>query len=68
MAAWTAARDEHIATGTDRGATVARQLCRLRAVAETSAGVQRGVVWHADLQPWPATRRAARMSAGPLSP
>ena len=39
VAAWTAARDEHIATGTDRGATVARQLCRLRAVAETSAAV-----------------------------
>jgi transposase len=35
----TAARDEHIATGTDRVATVARQLCTLRAVAETSAAV-----------------------------
>jgi transposase len=37
--ALTAARDEQIATGTDRVATVARQLCTLRAVAETSAAV-----------------------------
>jgi transposase len=37
--ALTAARDEHIATGTDRVATVARQLCTLRAVAEISAAV-----------------------------
>ncbi len=35
----TAARDEHIATGTARVATVARQLCTLRTVAETSAAV-----------------------------
>jgi transposase len=39
LAALTAARDDHIATGTDRVATVARQLCTLRAVAETSAAV-----------------------------
>lgn len=39
LGALTAARDEHIATGTDRVATVARQLCTLRAVAETSAAV-----------------------------
>jgi transposase len=39
LAALTAARDEQIATGTDRVATVARQLCTLRAVAETSAAV-----------------------------
>jgi transposase len=37
--ALTMARDEHIATGRDRVATVARQLCTLRAVAETSAAV-----------------------------
>jgi transposase len=39
LAELTAARDEYIATGTDRVATVARQLCTLRAVAETSAAV-----------------------------
>jgi transposase len=39
LAALTAARDVFIATGTDRVATVARQLCTLRAVAETSAAV-----------------------------
>jgi transposase len=39
LGALTATRDEHIATGTDRVATVARQLCTLRAVAETSAAV-----------------------------
>jgi transposase len=37
--ALTVARDEHIATGTDRVASVARQLCTLRAVAQTSAAV-----------------------------
>ena len=39
MLSLTAARDEHIVTGTDRVATVARQLGTLRAVAETSAAV-----------------------------
>jgi transposase len=39
MTAVTAARDEQIATGTDRVATVARQLCTMRGVAETSAAV-----------------------------
>ena len=39
MTAVTAARDEQIATGTDRVATVARQLCQMRGVAETSAAV-----------------------------
>jgi transposase len=39
MTAVTAARDEQIATGTDRVATVARQLCQVRGVAETSAAV-----------------------------
>jgi transposase len=35
----TAERDAQIATGTDRVAEVARQLCRMRGVAETSAAV-----------------------------
>ena len=35
----TTARDEQVATGTDRVAVVARQLCTLRGVAETSAAV-----------------------------
>jgi transposase len=35
----TAARDAPIATGTDQMATVARQLCTLRGVAETNAAV-----------------------------
>lgn len=35
----TAERDAQIATGTDRVAEAARQLCRLRGVAETSAAV-----------------------------
>jgi len=35
----TAERDGQIATGTDRVAEVARQLCRMRGVAETSAAV-----------------------------
>ena len=35
----TAERDAQIATGTDRVAAVARQLCRMRGVAETSAPV-----------------------------
>jgi len=39
MTAVMAARDEQIATGTDRVATVARQLCQMRGVAETSAAV-----------------------------
>jgi transposase len=39
LGALTATRDEHIATGADRVATVALQLCTLRAVAETSAAV-----------------------------
>jgi transposase len=39
LGALTATRDDHLATGTDRVATVARRLCRLRAVAETSAAV-----------------------------
>ena len=39
MAAVTATRDEQIATGTDRVAAVARQLCTMRGVAETSAAV-----------------------------
>lgn len=39
MTAVTAARDEDIATGTDRVATVARKLCTMRGVAETSAAV-----------------------------
>ena len=37
LAAVTATRDEQIATGTDRVAAVARQLCTMRGVAETSA-------------------------------
>ena len=39
MTTVTAARDEQIATATDRVAAVARQLCRMRNVAETSAAV-----------------------------
>lgn len=39
LATLTAERDAQIATGTDRVAAVARQLCQLRAVAETSAAV-----------------------------
>jgi transposase len=39
MTAVTAARDEQIATGSDRVAAVARQLCTVRGVAETSAAV-----------------------------
>lgn len=39
MTAVTATRDEQIATGTDRVAAVARQLCTMRGVAETSAAV-----------------------------
>ena len=39
MQAVTDARDEQIAAGTDRVATVARQLCTVRGVAETSATV-----------------------------
>lgn len=39
LAALTATRDHQIATGTDRVAIVARHLCTLRAVAETSAAV-----------------------------
>jgi transposase len=39
LAELTATRDDYIATGTDRVATVARQLCTLRAVGETSAAV-----------------------------
>ena len=39
MTALTVARDEEIATGTDRVAAVARQLCTMRGVAETSAAV-----------------------------
>jgi transposase len=39
LATITAERDAAIATGTGRVATVARQLCRLRGVAETSAAV-----------------------------
>lgn len=39
LAAVTATRDEQIATGTDRVAAVARQLCTMRGVAETSAAV-----------------------------
>jgi transposase len=39
MTAVTAARDAQIATGTDRVAAVARQLCQMRGVAETSAAV-----------------------------
>jgi len=39
MTAVTAARDAAIAGGTDRVATVARQLCTVRGVAETSAAV-----------------------------
>jgi transposase len=39
LRAVTAVRDEQIATGTDRVATVARQLCTVRGVAETSAAV-----------------------------
>jgi transposase len=39
LAALTATRDHQIATGTDRVALVARHLCTLRAVAETSAAV-----------------------------
>ena len=39
MTAVTATRDEQIATGTDRVAAVARQLCAMRGVAETSAAV-----------------------------
>jgi transposase len=35
----TAERDAQITTGTDRVAAVARQLCRMRGVAETSAAV-----------------------------
>ncbi len=35
----TTERDAQIATGTDRVAAVARQLCRMRGVAETSAAV-----------------------------
>ena len=39
LTAVTAVRDAQIATGTDRVATVARQLCTVRGVAETSAAV-----------------------------
>ena len=39
MAAVTTTRDEQIATGSDRVAAVARQLCTMRGVAETSAAV-----------------------------
>jgi transposase len=39
LAVLTATRAEQIATGTDRVATVARQLCTLRALGETSAAV-----------------------------
>jgi len=39
MTAVTTARDEPIATGTDRVAAVARQLCQMRGVAETRAAV-----------------------------
>jgi transposase len=39
MTTLTAERDAHITTGTDRVAEVARQLCRMRGVAETSAAV-----------------------------
>jgi transposase len=39
MTALAAARDADIETGTDRVATVARQLCTMRGVAETSAAV-----------------------------
>ena len=39
MAALTAARDAEIETGTDRVAAIARQLCTMRGVAETSAAV-----------------------------
>ena len=39
MTTLTAERDAHIAGGTDRVAEVARQLCRMRGVAETSAAV-----------------------------
>ena len=39
MATLTAARADQIAVGTDRIADVARQLCRMRGVADTSAAV-----------------------------
>jgi transposase len=39
MQALAAARDADIKTGTDRVATIARQLCTMRGVAETSAAV-----------------------------
>jgi len=39
MTALAAARDAAIATGTDRVAAIARQLCTMRGVAETSAAV-----------------------------
>lgn len=39
MTVLTAARDAQIETGTDRVATVARRLCTMRGVAETSAAV-----------------------------
>ena len=39
LTALTTERDAGIATGTDRVAQVARQLCRMRGVAETSAAV-----------------------------
>ena len=39
MTTLTAERDAHITTGTGRVAAVARQLCRMRGVAETSAAV-----------------------------
>jgi transposase len=39
MRALAAARDSDIETGTDRVATIARQLCTMRGVAETSAAV-----------------------------
>jgi len=39
MVALTAARDAEIETGTDRVAAIARQLCTMRGVAETSAAV-----------------------------
>jgi transposase len=39
LATLTAERDQQIATGTDRVAQVAQQLCTLRGVAETSAAV-----------------------------
>ncbi|MEP7306190.1 MAG: transposase [Acidobacteriota bacterium] len=39
MTALTAARDAEIETGTDRVAAIARQLCTMRGVAETSAAV-----------------------------